>query len=106
MVKVFKSKLFKNNLEDNIGEDINYKEQSNKNKDLKSQCPYCGSKAQRKGTYYYFLQGFLLVPVSSLMGIFFLPVLIGIPIGIIMMIIAPFIEKGYKCNNCKHEWKD
>lgn len=69
-------------------------------------CPRCQSnKVQTSGKGFMFLLGLMMLGCFFWLGLLFWPLWLGSAVGLVMMVIAPFMPKVNQCQDCNHAWK-
>lgn len=68
-------------------------------------CPNCGSYKTSSTKGYVALAGMVIASICFLIGMFFPPLLFGSLLGLILLVIAPFLTRRQKiCLNCQYKW--
>lgn len=69
------------------------------------ECPKCKSYKTLKGKGLTFIMGLILTFIAGFIGIFIFPLLFLVPVGLVMLVAAPFIpNKKAMCFNCNYTW--
>ena len=75
-------------------------------KDKWEPCPRCNSnKVESRGGCFFFLLGFCLTGVSIWLLIIPPIGIAGIVLGILLMLISPFMKGMLQCKDCNNSWK-
>lgn len=68
-------------------------------------CPNCGSYKTFSTKGYTVLAGIVIFSICGIIGLFFLPLLIGSLIGLMLVFIGIFMPaKDRVCLNCQYKW--
>ncbi len=70
-------------------------------------CPRCGSKSvESRGGCFFALIGFVCIGIFIWLLFLIPPVgVFGIAVGILFILISPFMKNILQCSDCKKSWK-